>query len=72
MNLPSNVVVMNQEIAWGLSRIVSPESLTSSDRGRTSLFLQTQTSRNVKRNPRFRRPDFSFKTFARHSHTSNL
>ena len=32
-----------------------------------TFILQTQTSRNVKRNPRFRRPDF-FQDICRYSH----
>ena len=38
-----------------------------SDRGLVSLILKTKTSRNVKRNPRFRRPDF-FQDISRYSH----
>ena len=43
-------------------------SLASSDRGLTSLILQTKTSRNMKKNPRFRYPDF-FQEICRYSHT---
>ena len=52
-------------------RVVSPEScagsLIASVRGLASLILRTKTSRNVKRNPRFHRPDF-FQDICRYSH----